>query len=273
MLEILVTFHLFFHLLSLCLNQDFSSHFEICQNEPLNCYLCQFIKIITVLNQKFIKNEIYEDLMSIDILDFINCLEKENLFFNRFMQQDVNEFMMLFFMKIMEHEILFEIQNFSSLFKLESKNTFECKNCNSKTEVLQEEMGIAVSCCKNIQESIDNFFNEESFECSCKETKIKNVFVSKLPNYLFVTLKLFKYENDGTFIKILDKIDVCDRIKIKENNLVEYKLLGTILHRGKNTVTGHYVFKYENIIVDDAKIYEENNEEGCAYILLYERIN
>ncbi|KAM0677430.1 hypothetical protein BDAP_001938 [Binucleata daphniae] len=273
------------HFLSLITFDNLESHFYSCQNEPLTCFLCQFVKVIFTLQNKFNKHMIDEDIDTIDILDFIVCLEAINPLYNRFLQQDVNEFLIFLFLHIKEHEILGLFPDFTSKFEIKMGTVTKCKDCN-ESQNYQDELEMTVPCCDTVQEGINEYFLPLVFECGeCKNEKIKNTYVLHAPEFLIITLQIFKYEN-GNAEKIIKKGVSDEEITINVKNVnnnasdltenVKYKLLSSIIHKGKNTVVGHYMFKYRNVIVNDDKIvsideYDDKEEDLQEYLLLYKR--
>lgn len=191
------------HLISLVSFDNLESHFYVCQSDPFKCFMCQFIKVIIALQNKHRGIQIEDNSASqpsfIDILDFIVCLETLNPSFNRFIQQDVSEFLMFLFLYLKENEILGIFPNFSSKFEIKMKNIFECKNCNYFSENLQDELELTISFTENVQNGIDEYFSTGIIECDkCKRNKMKSTQILYAPEFLIIMLKIFKYENENT---------------------------------------------------------------------------
>ena len=125
---------------------------------------------------------------------------------------------------------------------------------------------------------------EEVYDIYCENCKKKNVFkkhyeIERLPKYLVLVLKRFKYTKiytkkiESLITFPLENLDLKDFL-CKGKNFPSYDLYSVVNHNG-NLSGGHYscLVKQDNIWVkyDDSFVYEnENNiESNSAYMLFY----
>ncbi|ORD96179.1 UBP14 [Hepatospora eriocheir] len=78
------------HLLSNIYDENLDNHFNVCDYHPIDCFMCQFIKVINGLN-KGDKN-----ILNID--PFINIISKSDIFI-KYQQYDASEFLYYVFDK------------------------------------------------------------------------------------------------------------------------------------------------------------------------------
>jgi hypothetical protein len=119
--------------------------------------------------------------------------------------------------------------------------------------------------------------------CKKKTTFTKGLEIERIPKYLVIVLKRFKYT-----LMYMNKIDCLinfptEHINLKDytaqkKNTIKYDLYGVIYHGGTLT-RGHYysIIKQKNIWMkfDDSYVYENDGdiETPNAYILIYKSFN
>ena len=130
------------------------------------------------------------------------------------------------------------------------------------------------------KEELKDIFCEN---CKKKTTFTKGLEIERIPKYLVIVLKRFKYT-----LMYMDKIDCLinfptEHINLKDytaqkKNTIKYDLFGVINHGGTLT-RGHYysIIKQKNAWMkfDDSYVYENDGdiETPNAYILIYKSFN
>ena len=126
-------------------------------------------------------------------------------------QQDVNDFMTILFERLQEEMKNTRLKNLiKEFFEFKTVTEITCTKCNKKKYKPEPSIILALDVKekKNIIESLKSFTNQETlqgdnaYECSyCREKviAIKKDILSRLPNYLIISLKRFEkmYSADG----------------------------------------------------------------------------
>ena len=145
----------------------------------------------------------------------------------------------------------------------------------------------------NIYDCLEKFREEEILEkenkyfcddCQTQQTAKKKIQIFKLPQYLIIQLKRFKYSN-GIMAKIFDNtkietlVEIPDILDLKEfvlgpdkNNSI-YELYGSVLHDENN----HYTAACKNgerwILYDDDRLFKISYPQYKeTYLLFYKKI-
>lgn len=170
-------------------------------------------------------------------------------------------------------------------------NCVHCTACNNTINRVEIYKGIELSIneCSNILECFEDYFKKETildYKCNnCNKIACnKQIQLLSAPQYLFITLKRFKYDfNRNHFNKNVDNIIYPIYINLNNyisgNNNCKYKLIGIVNHVG-NLNSGHYYshnnFNENWINCDDETITllpkKQLLDNRNAYILLYEKM-
>ncbi|EJW01669.1 hypothetical protein EDEG_03786 [Edhazardia aedis USNM 41457] len=256
------------HLLSNFVNEPLDSHFFTCELLPTQCFYCQFIKIINVLQGK----STYIDTINIE--KFLDLAEMNSPFFNRTVQGDIQETLNKFLglLKIYANENI-ELHNELDKLNFNITKEFIAKCGHENTEIITSYDNIVLEYNDNIQKSINNFLYESKNCCCGKPTETK-ISINVHPEYLIVTLNRCEFA-DGKVTKIFDSRN-CDNREYIMLEDVKYKRIAAILHRGTTPQCGHYVFKKNWYILNDSRLQLAEdipkNMQGEEYMILYERV-
>ena len=247
----------------------------------------------------------YSILSSVRTHAFIrNFLDYEDNPINPFEQMDAEEFLIRLFDKLEDEQG----KNVQTEFAGTQTRRIICKQCKSLSD-RQENMltlGLEVSNNKNIDDCFKKLFQPEELSgdnkynceyCKSKQDATKTLIIKTLPNYLFITLKIFQYSHEeGQMVLIDNKCEVDKEIKLKsdQNEPIDYVLQAIILHIG-NSQAGHYIafirkknnwIRLNDEVIDyiPESLFNINNLENhvdhklenarlSPYILLYKRKN
>ena len=128
----------------------------------------------------------------------------------------------------------------------------------------------------------DNRCYDEDFECSVCQNNLlnskSNIYLTN--DYLVIIFDYGKNKKLNIDIFFDEYINI-DKFIEKKNNL-NYKLIGTIVHYGSSSSSGHYIsycrcddnkfYKFNDNIVTEAN-YEELLREKTTYVLFYKKCN
>lgn len=257
------------HLLSLN-DKSLEEHFFVCQKAPLECFVCQFIKVLNALMHKMEYKEHSIQQNSINILDLIERIEDEFPMFQRPYQQDPNEFMMYTFMKLKEYELVGEIPCFVDdyLIKISSKMT--CKDCSLNATSICELFSLTLEFDNSLSNALEHYLNDKFSKCSCGGNISEQNKIVGLSNFLVLVINRSYKTEDDNYGKNKNEFHADDELCIGDGFI--YKKMCTIIHRGDTLVTGHYVVEIDGCVIDDEKVAEKENEDGQGYIFLYKKI-
>ena len=123
--------------------------------------------------------------------------------------------------------------------------------------------------------------NYEDFECSiCQDSLLKSKSSIYMTNdYLIIFFNYGKNKNCRINVLFEEYINIEEFIEIKNNEYFE--LIGTIVHYGSSSSSGHYIsycrreednkfYKFNDEIVTESS-YEELIKEKTTYILFYQK--
>ncbi|CAD8164606.1 unnamed protein product [Paramecium octaurelia] len=166
---------------------------------------------------------------------------------------------------------------------LKGKMTSEihCKNCSKKSQIMEEFLSLSLALLKinSINQSFDEFLKDELIQdykcdsCHKKKTAIKKTRITKLPQYLILHLKRFKFFPKQN--KIIQHI----KFSLESSFCgIKYSLAGIIVHSGSLEQGHYYSFcKRQNKwwLFNDQKIKLVNNNDVLqqqGYILFYQQL-
>ncbi|CAD8088197.1 unnamed protein product [Paramecium primaurelia] len=156
-----------------------------------------------------------------------------------------------------------------------------CKNCYKKSQIMEDFITLSLALMKinTINQSLDEFLNDELIQdykcdnCYQKKTAIKKTKITKLPQYLIIHLKRFKFF--PKYNKIIQHVKFSFESTFYGIN---YSLVGIIVHSG-SLEQGHYYSycKRQNKwwLFNDQKTKQVNNNDVLqqqAYILFYQQL-
>ena len=147
----------------------------------------------------------------------------------------------------------------------------------------------------NIYDCLEKFREEEILEkenkyfcedCQSQQNAKKKIQIYKLPLYLIIQLKRFKYSNGimaklfyntkiETLVEIPDILDLKEFVVGPDKNNSIYELYGNILHE-QNDINNHYMAACKNgerwVLYDDDKLYKISFPQYKeSYILFYKK--
>lgn len=185
-------------------NVDFNRHFKICEEQnPLNCIYCQSCKIFNKMMEQ--KKTLEGD--NISIVDFIKLIWSKFTIFEKNLQHDANEFLILYLDLIREGEFLGIFPNISQFFLINIENVVCCNFCKDKKVAQEEHLVVNIPFKNTLQNSIKEHFKDHLTECTCGNEKLISNRIISLPKYLITTVGRCKIENQR-LIKIVDSLGV-----------------------------------------------------------------
>lgn len=220
-------------------NIDLSDHFLLCESNPMNCICCQLIKIFN--EDRSIKNQI----KAVRITGFLKCFFNEHSEFSFKKQEDSSEFLYCILESLKNYESCMLFPSFSHLIEYSITEINECKNCGKRRTDCSKNSILYLPFSKSLKASFDKYFEPSSVPCECDGRLERKSFFETVPSHLIIALGRHKYEN-GNYIKIEDEIGL-DSFKVQSESNTEVKnfnlnLKGAIIHKGKETSSGHYTW-------------------------------
>ena len=247
-------------LLSNAIEKDLTVHFELCESNPTECFLCQFIKIITAL-----KNNKTPKIIRINL--FIELFYKDyGYIFTKGAQADACEFIQIILEKISFYEECCLVENITETFKYEIAAKLKCDKCLMESNYKDTGTIYMAKFNNDINKAITLNLDVECSKCSeIMKVTDKN---TAMPDNLIIAIKRAKIV-DNSPIKILEDVNVSDYITILDN---KYKLICVIIHKGISLNTGHYIFYKDEYIINDTVVRRKKESDlGQSYILYYRR--
>ena len=296
-----LTHILFFHPLNNKLKRDFKS-----ENDSENI-MVNWMKV-----NKLIWDNQSRDTININffIKSFISNIQKQNLYFENFEQNDAEEFITLLFDMI--HKTLVIDYDFNPIdkadiewfnyfkndysliteyFYSQTKLMTKCNTCRYETikydpvMILQLPINDSIG---SITDAISNECREERIlDWSCDKCKNKsscsnNKIYQKMSEFIIIQLKRYNRNNNknNKFIKYEEYLNMNPYIIDKTKSTL-YKLMGIIVHSGRVNF-GHYYSICYNMVDERWRIYNDENVGDIEtknifnknpYCLFYKRIN
>lgn len=257
------------HMISLN-NSTLTDHFLICYRSPLECFICQFIKVINTLHSRILSEEYLKDVNFLNILDLVEKIEYEFPIFQRPYQQDTNEFLLFIFMKLKEYELIGEIPLFVDDYLIKTCNKVKCKSCDVEGSSTSDLYSLNLEFDKSISSAIKNFLIEKHTTCICNGSAIDQNMILATSKYLIIVINRIMQGENNSYSKMMENVEADQIICINENT--RYRNICNILHRGESLVTGHYVAEYDGFVFDDERVLLKDGDNGQGYIFLYEKI-
>lgn len=218
---------------------DLSEHFIICDSNPMNCICCQLIKIFN--ESQSVKNEI----KSIRIVGFLKCFFNDHPEFSFKKQEDSSEFLYIVLESLKNYESCMLFPPVSKAFEYSITESYECNKCKkSKKDCFKSEI-LYLPFQNSLRESFQKYFESTSVPCECGGCFTRLPFFDVVPKFLIASIGRHKYDKCG-YIKIEDDIEL-DSFDIKCHNATTIEnfnlsLKGAIIHKGKETDSGHYTW-------------------------------
>ncbi|EQB60406.1 ubiquitin carboxyl-terminal hydrolase 14 [Vairimorpha apis BRL 01] len=160
----------------------------------------------------------------ISIIDFLKLIWKEYPMFEKNVQHDATEFLIIFIQLLKEAEFLNKFPSITNLFTFKIENTVYCDNCKTKTQTTDDITLLFTSFNNTITDCLSSYFKDTITKCDCTYDKIISNKILNLPLYLLITVNRCRYENN-MFIKISSSLTV-DEINltkfIKAPKLAQY---------------------------------------------------
>lgn len=213
---------------------DFSEHVLLCESQPSKCMLCQLIKVFNRLKNG--KNG------SIRVTGLLKTIYSQQVF-TKGRQEDCSEFLQFIFGQLETYEKCGLIPNISELFQIEIESEVACDSCEIKNNCIETYNMLYVPISKSLDESIKEYLRPKHSNCACKGILTHVSRISKVPDFLVVTVMRYKIE-DKKSIKIEDPIEasVVDLGTLMDCHDYRLKVRGCIAHKGKEIGLGHYVW-------------------------------
>ncbi|SCU89187.1 LAMI_0D12684g1_1 [Lachancea mirantina] len=249
-------------------------------------------------------------------IQFVETLKKENILFNTMMHQDAHEFLNFLLNDLSEFlqrglgapalpkdKQISDETIIDKLFKGTLTNRTQCLTCDNFTYRNEPFLDFPIEVQEHsetdIQEVLSDFRQKEMLNgsnkfycdvcCSLQEAE-RVVGIRKLPYYLAVHLKRFKYsEKQNCNVKLFNKIRYPLYLKVcsMSNSSIckRYELVGVLVHMGGGPHHGHYVSlckspKFGWLLYDDEtvetvdektvlKFIGDSDDLTTAYLLFY----
>ncbi|KAG0437386.1 Ubiquitin carboxyl-terminal hydrolase 14 [Dictyocoela muelleri] len=206
-------------------NIDLDFHFNLCDDNPIVCFCCQFFKFLNCI--KMNREQQKEQLIEIiNIEPLIKIIEKE-FGLQRTCQYDASEFFCLLLSKINEYENLYLIPKITDIFYIEIKRDRSCKSCNTqRKEIVEYTPFLIVPVRNSIVESVYSYFNGDKLDCNCGE--YERISILRIPKYLIIVLRRvvtakeaesYKSEEDNANNEFYNENNTLNESNNDENNI------------------------------------------------------
>lgn len=249
------------HLLKKLITTDLVSHFDICTKNPINCFLCQFIKIHSQLDT-FGK--------TVNITDFLERIYDSGQFkINK--HEDAGEFLEFVMEKLSAAESNKLIEPISGNYTWKIRSTLSCTCGYSEKTESNSSLILLPMDNDDLNAAFNHNFNNSKIQCRCGNLMDDSVEFLEIQKYLLIGF-VRTVIVDGQIVKLCNKIKI-NNIEVKGNI---YKLKSCIIHMGNGATTGHYVYwdaTDSSYLVDDDMVFDSNIQEAeDGVIFLLERI-
>ncbi|KAI5149974.1 ubiquitin carboxyl-terminal hydrolase 5/13 [Enteropsectra breve] len=246
--------------------KDLTVHFQLCENNPVYCICCQYVRIMNELRTNT------KPISCISIPEFIETVFMDMDGFYPNVQGDASEFLSILVERLEFYEDAGLLPACTESFEYKTTNTIECSHCNEKSENTVKSKLLFVEVKETIAESIEELETSTEVKCECKKMKTMKNKISGSGKYLVVISKRYRF-NEGAEEK------VSDPIKMGEITVGGKKYLpkGAICHAGATTSMGHYTWCIKEgsscYCISDSLIKECNEKEmENGTIFLFESV-
>lgn len=171
-------------------------------NEPVECFGCQFIKVIEHLRTGWHQQEVVGSFPNggrpISIGDFRRIIEMYSPSFQLGVQQDATEFLYLLMSLIGEAEAMGHLFGVAKTFRFELEATTFCGLCDRRHSETTSEFILPIG---TEEHGVDGFFKREKVDvkCTCGESfKYKENKITVAPSTLLVSVQRMSYGTEGT---------------------------------------------------------------------------
>lgn len=285
------------------------SHFMKCEDSPLECLICQTIRVLASIKAK----------VFVPIIDFARLVFKHFPMFEQNAQQDASEFFIYLVNQIKTAEAEGKMTKITQMMDYELNNVMECE-CGIVRRRKEESFFLNISFTDKVSTGLKRYFEPVSYQCECGKSGRSLCYFRILPEYLFIIVNRCKEDgekitdelvsNDIIVQNFLETIpnteyvsdlmnlgftkeEVCDALVLSDNdsdkagNILlgtekpqlrtnkNYTMHSVVCHRGVSTTSGHYTFVVkegeELIHIDDdnSKFCSTEDDLKNAYIICY----
>lgn len=251
------------HLLSSVFEDvDLSTHFELCESNPADCFCCQLIKILNELknvnstsgcdesdaenNTDSIKGR---GTAVISISGFLKLVFGSEMFV-QYKQEDCSEFLQYILENISNYEDCMLIPKVTSILGLDVESCSKCEKCDFVSTSTCQSRILYVPYADSLDECVKEYLKPSESQCACGGRVIHSSSILNVPKYMIVSVMRYKIE-DHRSVKLEGPIEAStlDLSRLISGSSVSSKkerclmsLRGCIVHRGKETSSGHYTW-------------------------------
>ncbi|KAI4291358.1 ubiquitin carboxyl-terminal hydrolase 5/13 [Pancytospora philotis] len=241
---------------SILKDTDLTIHFSLCEESPLDCLCCQFVKVMEALrnaesNGSPSKNPAApsssppvpaalqaasENFLNVEGL--LNIVYKEMPQYPKGMQQDSADFLQTLLYKLALFEESMLLPPISDSFKFTVQTALQCESCGDSSVNESEDKLLYVNYASTLQDALVGYFAPFQNKCSCGSERTGSTSIQSVSRYLLVCVKKYKY-NGSELSKITEPIDAAGA-SITDSGA--FRTTGAIVHTGPSMNCGHYTF-------------------------------
>lgn len=218
-------------------------HFVQCGMPPLECLICQTIRVLLSLRAK----------ASVPAIDFVRLVFKNFPVFERNVQQDASEFFIYFLNHIKLAEAEGKINRITRTMDYELNTIIECE-CGLVNRLKEDSFFLNVPFAPKVSSALNKAFEGSAYDCKCGKVGKRTSYFRVLPEYLFVVV------NRCTIDKAKIKED------IETDEIVVQNFLETVPNAESTKELAQLGYGREDI--NNALIRSDNDTERACNILL-----
>lgn len=267
------------HLLSTVFQDaDLDVHFELCESNPTGCFCCQLIKVLNGLRTNKANTASGEDSIgkTIKISDFLKLVFGSEMFV-QYKQEDCSEFLQYILESISNYEDSMLIPKITGILDFDVESCSKCSKCDFVSRSACQTRILYVPYTDSLERSVEEYFKPSESRCECEGRIVHSTSILKIPEYAIISVMRYRIE-DGKSIKLGDPIEAgtldLSRFASGSGAQCALDLKGCIVHKGKETSSGHYTWwakdGEENYLVNDETVTRstlEWSKNGTVFLL------
>lgn len=267
------------HLLSVVFESaDLDMHFELCESDPTSCFCCQLIKVLNGLKTDGARIGSGEDIAgsAIRISEFLRLVFGSEMFV-QYKQEDCSEFLQYILERISKYEDSMLIPKITNALDFDVVSSSKCEKCDFVSRSTCQTRILYVPYTDSLQRSVEEYFKPSESQCACEGRVFHTSCILEIPNHMIVSVMRYRIE-DNKSIKLGGPVDTStlDLSKVISDGEDQclLNLKGCIVHRGKETSSGHYTWWVtdgeESYLVNDeavTKSSQECSKDGTVFLL------
>lgn len=262
------------HLLSSVFKDaDLDTHFELCESDPTDCFCCQLVKILNGLKRA---GGVNGGAAVINISGLLKLVFGSEVFV-QYKQEDCSEFLQYILENISNYEDCMLIPKITDVLDINVESSSKCEKCDFASTTMCKSKILYVPYADSLNKSVQEYFSPTESHCRCGGRILHSSCMLNVPEHMIVSVMRYRIE-DSKSVKLegpieADALDLSEVVSNKEDRC-QLSLKGCIVHRGKETSSGHYTWWTKdgenNYVVNDETVLKSTNEwsrNGTVFLL------